>query len=170
MKIVVTDACIFIDLFDLGLIHQFFDLNIEVHTTIDVVGELYPEQRNQLENYHSKNKLSIKNLTFQEIIETNKLMLPKGLSAQDRSVLYLAIKLENSILLSSDGLLRKCAHKFSIEYHGLIWIFDNLISSKVLSKENGILKLNKLLKTNKMYANQKLKVEIDKRLNKWMVK
>lgn len=35
MKIAVTDACIFIDLLLLDLVEPFFDLELEVHTSLD---------------------------------------------------------------------------------------------------------------------------------------
>ena len=40
IKIAVTDACIFIDLYDLGLVASFFNLEIEIHTTSSVYSEL----------------------------------------------------------------------------------------------------------------------------------
>ena len=41
LRIAVTDACIFIDLYDLGLVNAFFQLEIEIHTTTSVYFELY---------------------------------------------------------------------------------------------------------------------------------
>jgi hypothetical protein len=37
MKIVVTDACIFIDVIELQLTGRFFGLNLDIHTTADVL-------------------------------------------------------------------------------------------------------------------------------------
>lgn len=45
MKIVVTDACIFIDVIELQLTNKFFGLNLDIHTTVDVLNELYFEQQ-----------------------------------------------------------------------------------------------------------------------------
>lgn len=42
MKIAVTDACIFIDIIELGLSGHFFNLPFKIHTTLDVLNELYP--------------------------------------------------------------------------------------------------------------------------------
>jgi predicted DNA-binding protein (UPF0278 family) len=53
--------------------------------------------------------------------------MPKGLSPEDQSVIYVAQKLE-AILLSSDKPVRKLAEKLSIEYHGMIWIFDQFFN------------------------------------------
>ena len=43
MKLAVTDACIFIDLIELDLVSAFFQLHMELHTTVDVINELYSE-------------------------------------------------------------------------------------------------------------------------------
>lgn len=45
MRVAVTDACIFIDLIELDIIGNFFQLDIELHTTVAVMNELYPEQK-----------------------------------------------------------------------------------------------------------------------------
>lgn len=45
MKIAVTDACIFIDLIELDLVSPFFQLPVELHSTIDVINELYSDQK-----------------------------------------------------------------------------------------------------------------------------
>jgi hypothetical protein len=37
MKVVVTDACIFIDVIELQLTSRFFNLDVEIHTTADVL-------------------------------------------------------------------------------------------------------------------------------------
>lgn len=42
VKIAVTDANIFIDLYDLGFTNSFFNLELEIHTTSAVLYELYP--------------------------------------------------------------------------------------------------------------------------------
>lgn len=41
LTIAITDACIFIDLFDLDLISSFFNLELEIHTSIGVFYEIY---------------------------------------------------------------------------------------------------------------------------------
>lgn len=53
IKIAVTDACIFIDLYDLGLVTSFFNLELEIHTTSAVYFELYDEQQQVLKAYQS---------------------------------------------------------------------------------------------------------------------
>lgn len=54
MRIVVTDACIFIDVIDLQLTAKFFGLELEIHTTVDVFNELYPNRKLPLSSYTQK--------------------------------------------------------------------------------------------------------------------
>ncbi|SFC65473.1 hypothetical protein SAMN05421747_11782 [Parapedobacter composti] len=51
MKLAITDACIFIDLHLLDLVVPLFELDIEVHTSLDVFNELNEEQRQLLSAY-----------------------------------------------------------------------------------------------------------------------
>ena len=67
MKLAVTDACIFIDLIELRLTSEFFKLPIEIHTSLDVYNELYPEQKEILKAYSSVEKLKIHNLRHLQI-------------------------------------------------------------------------------------------------------
>ncbi|HOJ91746.1 MAG TPA: hypothetical protein PLH86_11630, partial [Saprospiraceae bacterium] len=85
--IAVTDACIFIDLFDLGLIDSFFDLNFEIHTTAAVIFELYIVQQQVLKSFQSLQKLMIHNLKEQDYLEIYTEGYPKSLSETDKSVL-----------------------------------------------------------------------------------
>lgn len=97
----ITDACIFIDLCDLGLVASFFDLDIEVHTTSSVLFELYSDQQQILKAYQSVGKLTVHNLQEQDFVEIYSATYPKALSETDKSVLHIANKL-NACVLSSD--------------------------------------------------------------------
>jgi rRNA-processing protein FCF1 len=168
-KIAITDACIFIDLYDLQLITIFFNLNIEVHTTSAVLYELYSEQQQILKIYHSVGRLAIHNLLEKDYLEIYKQGYPKSLSETDKSVLYIANKLE-ACVLSSDKALRNCAKNKGIEYHGMIWIFDKLVETSALTKKEAIKKLNQLVDTNFVFQNnQQLVAEIEKRLKLWAI-
>ena len=59
MRIVVADACIFIDIIDRQLSAVFFGLELEIHTTLDVFNELYENQQQILQAYHQSKKLTI---------------------------------------------------------------------------------------------------------------
>jgi hypothetical protein len=167
LKIAITDACIFIDLDDLGLTTIFFHLDVEVHTSVDVVNELYQKQKEILQVYESVGKLVIHNISDKErktIVESG---YPKALSSSDQTVLFLAEKYE-AIILSSDKPVRNCAKLKAIEYHGMLWIFDRFVEHNLLSKEEAAEKLEILVKTNIIYQNSIVLLgEISKRLKSW---
>ncbi|GEP92213.1 hypothetical protein SAMN05660909_02446 [Chitinophaga terrae (ex Kim and Jung 2007)] len=165
--LVVTDACIFIDLFDLDLVKFFFYLEIDTHTTSAVYFELYSEQRDALEMYRKNKKLSIHNLTENDLLEIYGASYPKSLSETDKSVLHLARKLKAGIL-SSDKVVRNYAKSQQIEYHGMLWVFDKLVDMNILSPNNAMLKLNQLVACNFTFRNNQLLIdEIQKRLKRW---
>lgn len=167
LTIAVTDACIFIDLFDLELIASFFNLELEVHTTSAVYFELHIDQQRVLKTYQSANRLIIHNLEENHLIKIFSENYPKSLSETDKSVLYVANKL-NACVLSSDKVLRNCAKNKKIEYHGMIWIFDELVKSNILTQTEAVIKVNKLVTSNYIFRNNKqLENEIEKRLKLW---
>lgn len=167
IKLAVTDACIFIDLYDLGLVNEFFQLEIEIHTTTSVYFELYTEQQQILKAYQSVGRLIIHNLKEDDFLQIQSEPYPKSLSETDKSVLHIANQL-GACVLSSDKTVRNCAKNKDIEYHGMIWIFDKLVESNILSKKQASLKLEELVSTNFIFQNNKpLVVEIEKRLKIW---
>lgn len=167
VKIAVTDANIFIDLYDLGLTKSFFNLELEVHTTSSVLYELYSEQQEILQAYQSVGRLEVHNLQEQDFIEIYNENYPKSLSEADKSVLHLANKI-NACVLSSDKTLRNCAKNKEIEYHGMIWIFDKFVETTILTPKEAKAKLNQLVASNFLFRNnQKLVEEIEKRLKIW---
>jgi hypothetical protein len=135
-----------------------------------VVNELYPEQKQILMAYQSVNQLTIHNFRSDDVIKIASTPFPRGLSQEDKTVLYLATLLKNTMVLSSDKLVRDFAGKQSIEYHGIFWIFDRLIEEGVLSKESGVLKLKKLLSINVMYRGSTTIKEVERRIQTWATK
>lgn len=167
LKVAVTDANIFIDLYDLSLIESFFNLELEIHTTSAVLFELYPEQREVFQAYRSVGKLEIHNLQEKDFIEIYNENYPKSLSEADKSVLHIANKID-ACVLSSDKTLRNCAKNKGIEYHGMLWIFDQLVEMEVLNPLEAKAKLEQLVASNFLFRNnQTLVEEIVKRLKAW---
>lgn len=167
LKIAVTDACIFIDLYDLGLVTSFFKLQVEIHTTSSVYFELYDEQQQVLKAYQSVDRLIVHNLKEEDFLQIHSEPYPKSLSETDKSVLHVANKL-NACVLSSDKTVRNCAKNKNIEYHGMIWIFDKLVEANILTKKEAANKLKQLVATNFIFQNNKPLVdEIQKRLKLW---
>lgn len=167
MKLAVTDACIFIDLIELRLTSEFFTLPIEIHTSLDVFNELYSEQKEILKAYRSVGKLSIHNLSSEEKNQLKEEKFPKSLSENDKTVIFLADKL-NATVISSDKAVRNYARSKVIEYHGMLWIFDNLVDFKLISPPIAITKIDKLFSKNIIYQNNiELAFEKRKRILHW---
>ena len=167
MKVAVTDACIFIDLIELRLLSHFFGLDINVYTTTDVFNELYPEQQKLLRAYKSVGKLCIQNILPEEWAKIALEKYPKSLSESDKTVLFLAKKI-NAIVLSSDKAVRNYSKQNSVPFHGILWIFDKIIETNLISNEIAVLKINELVSRNIIYKNNtELTSEIEKRVVIW---
>jgi len=167
MKLAVTDACIFIELDQLTLTSLFFRLDIEVHTSVDVFNELYVGQQELLRAYEAGKMLYIHTISSEERELINSGKFSTGLSQNDRTVLFLAERL-NAMVLSTDKLMRSHSRKNALECHGMIWVFDVLIDAGVLSKEEGANKLRQMISQNIIYQNNtELLKETGARLSAW---
>ncbi len=167
LRIAVTDACIFIDLLDLELTSSFFGLNLEIYTTGEVMNELFLRQQEILKAYQIVGKLTVHNLTSDDLLAIQSTNYPKALSQQDRSVIHLATQL-HAMVLSSDGVVRKYAKKSALETHGIFWIFDQLVEHQLLTKKTAINKLSRLMNVNLMYRNNvQLRKEVNLRIKLW---
>ena len=167
MRVAVTDACIFIDLIELHIAAQFFMLDLEVHTTQEVMNELLPDQAELLKLYISKKELTVHQLSSEDLHSVASMECPRALSMQDRTVVYLADKLQ-AIILSSDKPVRKFAGKKSIEYHGILWLFDRLVEEGHLSTAVAAERLNDLTRINFVFNNNaQLAEEINTRIRQW---
>lgn len=164
MRVAVTDACIFIDLIELDMITAFFQLDIDLHTTVAVINELFQEQKQVLEAYQSVGKLHVHNLDDADFQEMIKIPFPRGLSQEDRSVIYLAKKLGGAIVISSDKLVRDFASKLNLPYHGIFWVLDQLLSQGLIDKSAALQILTEMPKINSMYQGTLMNKEIEKRI------
>jgi len=167
MKLAITDACIFIDLHLLDLVVPFFELDIEVHTSLDVFNELNEEQRQLLSAYQSMGRLTIHILQQADREAMHGCGFPRSLSEMDCTVLYLATRLD-AMVLSSDKVVRNFAKKKSIDYHGMLWIFDELVRQECVTATIAADKLKQLMVSNQIYQNNEMLLkEMGKRLSKW---
>lgn len=167
MRVAITDACIFIDLFDLKLNSAFFRLDLEIHTSVDVYNELFPEQQQVLRSFQSRGKLIMHSIDEDDRLKILNTHYPKSLSEVDKTVLYLAVK-AGAMILSSDKAVRQYGKSQSIDYHGMLWIFDQLIDSGIIEPGEAISKLKLLIRTNIIYQHSiELSKEMEIRLKKW---
>ena len=120
-----------------------------------------------LKAYEVNKKLFIHSLTHSDRQALIEIRYPTVLSEQDKSVLYLALKLD-AMVLSSDKAVRKQAKKHAAEVHGMFWIFDCLVAEGLLSKSDASMKLRQMTSNNIIYQNnQELLKEMKLRLTEW---
>jgi predicted nucleic acid-binding protein len=165
MIIVVNDACFLIDLIDVDLLDEFFQLGFQPYITPSVLAELEGDvYEKPLRDGIKQKKLFLQNLSGNDQNEILKLMRENSslLSEPDCSCLYLAKKIQ-AIILTCEKLLTKTARKLDIEVHGSLWVLDQLIASSIITEKTAHRKLTKL-----MYINDRLpKAECKERLKQW---
>jgi len=147
MKIAITDANIFIDLHHLQFTDFLFGIDLEIYTSHSVFNELNPQQQEALDHHIEKGNLRIIHFSAQELDEMNAVDLPRGLSPQDKSVIYLASK-HISLVLSGDIKLRKYCNSVGFEVHGIIWLFDQFLEKEHIDFALAISKMKALMAVN----------------------
>ncbi|RYE26994.1 MAG: hypothetical protein EOP45_02610 [Sphingobacteriaceae bacterium] len=162
IRVAVTDANIFIDLIILDAIQHLFNINLQIHTTREVYDQLNLDQKLKVEVFVKQNLLVVYNFSVEEINDIVLLEFPRGLEPADRTVYYYAKK-SSSIVLSGDKKLRKYCSSNGLEVFGLIWVFDQIVELGQITKEEAIIKLEKLISYNDRLPLD----EILKRLKKW---
>jgi hypothetical protein len=167
MRLAITDACILIDLCDLRLTTSFFELDLEIHTTVDVFQELYDSQRIELQAFCDCGRLTLHSIDESARKAMSQRAYPRSLSENDRTVLYIA-EMIGAIVLSSDKPVRAYAKRMCIEYHGMLWIFDRLLALGLITPALAAEKLQQLIRCNVIYQNNtELVGEMKKRLAAW---
>ena len=166
-KIVVNDTNVFIDLYEVGLLEEFFSLPWEVHTTDFVMLELRREgQHETVAKYKADKRLVVPVFEAKEMSEIGNLfqqnMYRTNLSLTDCSVWYYA-KVNNYILLTGDRKLRTVSDYDSVEVHGIIYVFDTLVELNIISRQVAVEKLLQLYVINPRLPKE----EIEKRINLW---
>ena len=166
-KIVVNDTNVFIDLYEVGLLDEFFSLPWEVHTTDFVMLELLREgQHDTVARYKAEKRLIVPVFEAKEMLEIGNLFQQSlnktNLSLTDCSVWYYA-KVNKYVLLTGDRKLRTVSDYDGVEVHGVIYVFDTLVESNMISRQVAVEKLQQLYGINPRLPKE----EIEKRIHLW---
>ncbi|MGL4805691.1 MAG: hypothetical protein ACRC26_05030 [Bacteroidales bacterium] len=162
--VVVNDTNIFIDLLSINLLDEFFRLPIVIHTNDFIINELTePEQKQKVLSY-SPARLYIKRYSAPEVAEIGAFhaTCENNVSFVDCSV-WLYAQQNSYRLLTGDGKLRKSASASGTTVSGILFIFDLMVDSSIISPEMGYQKLEELSVVNKRLPSE----EIKKRLLRW---
>lgn len=167
MKIIVNDTNIFIDMHSIGLLGLMCELPHEIHTVDFVVSEIInPDQKAVFDQMIASGKIMVNSFTSTEVSEIFEeySAVSGNLSITDCSVCYYARK--NSVpMLTGDRRLRKYAEQQSIEVHGILFLFDEMVATGVLSPHKAAEKLSELMMLNARLP----KTEITSRTDKWVL-
>jgi hypothetical protein len=165
--LIITDACIFLDLHMVQCWTPFFELCYESVTSHFVWEELDEETRICLTPFVDQDQLRL--LDPPDHFTENRYQLStwNRLSLPDRSVFSLSDDL-GGILLTSDGVLRKSAQEAAIPTHGLLWLFNEMVYQTSLSSTAANQHLTTIFEQNAMYRNNDKLNRAWKRLSaKW---
>lgn len=165
MKILVNDTNIFIDLHSVGLLEEMCRLPYEIHTVDFVVAEIVDaDQRRIFDELVAQGGIFIDGFTADEVIEIveEHSSVSGNLSIPDCSVCYFARK-HNVPMLTGDRRLRRYAEEQSIEVHGILFIFDELVRHDIISTSMAADRLEELFAINARLP----KTEIRNRINRW---
>jgi hypothetical protein len=165
MKLAVTDANIFIDLTKLQLLGYLFSIDIQVHTTAEIVDQLNASQQEKIIPFVQANSLLVCNFSSEELTEIVEMDCPRALDIADKTVYYLAEKLEAEVLTGDGPLRRFCATK-ELTVRGIVWLFDIFLSKGLITHSIAIEKMNELLNFNSRLP----KAECMSRLHQWVEK
>ncbi|MEW6668142.1 MAG: hypothetical protein AB1512_23270 [Thermodesulfobacteriota bacterium] len=130
MKTVVHDASVLIDLVSAGFLGPWFKAGLAAVTTSLVWREVNRKsQKAKFARFVGSGDLRIVSISSEDMTRIVRLQadLPSRVTLEDASVLYLS-STWGTILLTSDKVLRRCAADRGIEVHGLLWVFDLLVS------------------------------------------
>lgn len=165
MKILVNDTNIFIDLHSVGLLEEMCRLPYEIRTVDLVVAEIADaDQRRIFDELVARGEISVDGFTADEVIEIveEHSSVSGNLSIPDCSVCYFARK-HNVPMLTGDRRLRRYAEEQSIEVHGILFIFDELVRHDIISTSMAADRLEELFAINARLP----KAEIRDRINRW---
>jgi hypothetical protein len=168
MKIVIHDANVLIDLVTSDLLEPWCNLNFRMMTTSLIWHEVNRKgQKPKLRRIVDRGVFSVEPVGAEMLTDVVALQmdLPARLSLEDASVLFLASR-EGAILLTGDGVLRRCAAERGIAVHGILWVFDLLVTRKAIAASMAADRLEQL---KKIGLSRLPDVECDQRIKKWRI-
>ncbi len=163
MKIAITDANIFIDLFHLKQVQHLFSIGCEIITTDKVLLEIDPSQSETLYHFMQKGLLLVERITAEDHLRMLQLRTSRNLSESDLSVICIAEKY-NAIVLSGDDMIRKTCTLNKIEIHGILWCLHQFTEFNLIDKTKACELLIQLMNYNKRLPVKNCKEYIE---DKW---
>lgn len=161
MKILINDANILIDLFELDLLQEFVQLDFEMCTTDFILAEIDDIQKAPIATIIEAGNLTLIVTENDEDFDGINALLGAGggLSLEDCSAWYYSRKL-GGILVTGDRNLRKLATAVGIEVRGIIYLFDELLAQEIITCEMAIKKIEHLLTINNRLPKDAIRIRV----------
>lgn len=159
-RIFVSDTNIWIDFDKAGLLDELFSLPFRYCTTDFVAAELeQPDARKLV-----RRGLEVKPLEAPAMMKISALMQKYAKpSLTDMSCLVLAEEI-GCKLLTGDQALRKAAeNENNVVVHGVIWLLDQMVEHKVLSRKKAVASLQQMLDSGARLPH----TACNERMKKW---
>lgn len=155
----VTDANVWIDFYEGGILGQAFQIGDEWITPDVVLREVSRPDAAVLIALG----LEVVTLPGELVAEIPVLAAsyPRP-SPQDLSALVLA-RAEGTVLVTGDGALREAAETEGVEVHGTLWLLDRMIRANALTKAEAATGLRRMMEVGRRLP----KGEVEKRLKRW---
>jgi len=155
-----VDANILFDFAEGDIFDVLFLLPFDFHTSDIVANEIS-------ESYSDKQLtglgLEILDLDEFEVLEIFTMKQEHiELSVEDVSVYFLSRK-HNMMIISNDGPLRELADRSRIEYHGTLWLLEEIVRSKILPPQDAAVALRSMLKNKRWLPRS----ECERLIKKW---
>ena len=163
MRIAITDANIFIDLFYMKQVPHLFSIGCEIITTDKVLLEIEPLQSEILYQFMEKGLLLVERIKNEDRLRMLQLRSSRNLSESDLSVICIAEKYD-ALVLSGDDMVRKTCTLNKIEIHGILWCLNQFIEYDLIEKTKACELLIGLMEYNKRLPENHCKDYIE---NKW---
>jgi predicted nucleic acid-binding protein len=162
MKVAITDVSVLFDLFNVGVLPEFFGLDIEIYTTDFIYNEiLQSDEKSEFELFVRSGQLKIIVVDDAEQETISNMNLTFSIrSLADKTALFKAMQMQ-CILLTCDDKIKKEAIKQNLEVHGSIWIIDQLFENEIIDTKRAIEVIESLIKSNSWLPLD----ELDRRLN-----
>lgn len=150
MIIFVCDANILIDLLQIDLLNAFLKLKWAIYVPPDIVDEIQEDNSDQLIQAIHSRKIILPVFTPEDLFKIQKFKTRYStLSIADCSCLFLSEKLP-ATLLTGERRLRSIATKsHRVVVHGILWVFEQLIKEKIITRRMAHNKLTRLMEVNK---------------------
>jgi predicted nucleic acid-binding protein len=144
-----------------GLLHAVAVVKSGVFGFIRVVGVIFGP-----ELFHDIGAWQVLSIMAAITILVSSLLALKqdhiNLSLEDVSVFFLSRK-HKAMILSNDGPLRILADDSGIEYHGTLWLLDEMVKSDIIPPDEAITALKQMLNSKRWLPRQ----ECERLIKKW---